>query len=133
VSGKFENPDGSKELPLLSGSLKADHEGGFEPWGTSLRFSISCSVLFRDRPSGNRLAAATIAAICRQRRQIELFFKWIKQNLKIETFLGASKNAVMAQIRTAMIYNRLLSRIKFMTPGPIGARQSWLGGSKTGG
>ena len=34
-----------------------------------------------------RLAAATIAAIYKQRWQIELFFKWIKQNLKIKTFL----------------------------------------------
>ena len=33
--------------------------------------------------------------------QIELFFKWIKQNLKIKSFLGATKNAVMTQIRVA--------------------------------
>lgn len=38
-----------------------------------------------------RLAASTIAAIYKQRWQIELFFKWIKQNLKIKTFLDTSK------------------------------------------
>ena len=45
-----------------------------------------------------RLAAATIAAIYKRRWQIELFFKWIKQNLQIKTFLGTSENAVMTQI-----------------------------------
>ena len=49
-----------------------------------------------------KLAAATIAAIYKSRWQIELFFKWIKQNLKIKTFLGTSKNAVMTQIWIAM-------------------------------
>jgi AraC-like DNA-binding protein len=54
-------------------------------------------------------------AACKQRWQIARFFKWIKQNLKIKTFLGTSKNAVMAQIRTTLIYDRLLSCIKFTT------------------
>jgi len=44
-----------------------------------------------------------------------LFFKWIKQNLKIKTFLGTSKNAVMTQIWIAMIYYLLLAYIKFQT------------------
>lgn len=54
-----------------------------------------------------------IAAIYKDRWQIELFFKWIKQNLKIKTFLGTSKNAVMTQIWIAMIYYLLLAYIKF--------------------
>ena len=62
-----------------------------------------------------RLAASTIAAIYKQRWKIELFFKWIKQNLKIKTFLGTSRNAVMAQIWVAMIYYLLLAYIKFMS------------------
>ena len=61
------------------------------------------------------LAAQTIADLYRARWQIELFFKWIKQNLKIKTFLGTSHNAVMTQIWTAMIYYLLLSFIKFQT------------------
>ena len=48
-------------------------------------------------------AAITIAKIYRQRWQIELFFKWIKQNLKIKIFLGRSRNAVMTQLWIAMI------------------------------
>jgi hypothetical protein len=61
------------------------------------------------------LAAITIAEIYHQRWQIELFFKWIKQNLKIKTFLGTSKNAVMAQVWTAMIYYLLLAYLKFQS------------------
>ncbi|MDP2815089.1 MAG: IS4 family transposase [Rectinemataceae bacterium] len=62
-----------------------------------------------------RLSAANIALIYKQRWQIELFFKWIKQHLKIKTFLGTSKNAVLTQIWVAMIYFLLLSWIAFQT------------------
>jgi hypothetical protein len=48
-------------------------------------------------------AASTIAAIYKDRWQVELFFKAIKQNLKIKTFLGTSANAVKTQIWTALI------------------------------
>jgi len=61
------------------------------------------------------LTAKQIADIYKDRWQIELFFKWIKQNLKIKTFLGTSQNAVMAQIWVAMIYYLLLAYIKFQT------------------
>jgi hypothetical protein len=49
------------------------------------------------------LAAATIAEIYRQRWRIELFFKAIKQNLRIKTFVGTSENALHIQIWTALI------------------------------
>ena len=49
------------------------------------------------------LGASTIAAIYKERWQIELFFKAIKQNLKIKTFIGTSANAVKIQIWTAFI------------------------------
>lgn len=61
------------------------------------------------------LAASTIAQIYKSRWQIELFFKWIKQNLKIKSFLGTSKNAVMTQIWVAMSYYLLLTYIKYQT------------------
>jgi hypothetical protein len=50
-----------------------------------------------------KLAASTIAAIYKERWQIECFFKAIKQNLHIKTFVGTSFNAVMIQIWTALI------------------------------
>ena len=62
-----------------------------------------------------KLAASTIAGIYKSRWQIELFFKWIKQNLKIKSFLGTSKNAVLTQIWIAMCYYLLLSYIKFQS------------------
>jgi transposase len=48
------------------------------------------------------LPAATVAEIYRQRWQIELFFKWIKQHLKIKSFYGNSANAVKTQIWIAI-------------------------------
>lgn len=64
-----------------------------------------------------RLSAANIAEIYKRRWDIETFFRWVKQNLKIKTFLGTSKNAVLTQIWVATIYFLLLQwlshRIKF--------------------
>lgn len=59
-----------------------------------------------------KLAASTIAAIYKQRWQIELFFKAIKQNLKIKTFVGTSANAVHIQIWTAFIAILLLKYLQ---------------------
>jgi hypothetical protein len=59
------------------------------------------------------LAAATIAAIYKQRWQIELFFKAIKQNLRIKTFLGTSENAVMTQIWVALMTYLILAFLRF--------------------
>ena len=50
-----------------------------------------------------KLSALTIAAIYKDRWQIEIFFKYLKQNLKIKTFVGTSPNAVKIQIWTALI------------------------------
>jgi len=64
-------------------------------------------------------SASTIAEIYKDRWQIEAFFKAIKQNLKIKTFLGTSETAVMTQIWTALIaililrYLQLISKIKW--------------------
>lgn len=61
------------------------------------------------------LSAHTIAQVYKARWQIELFFKWIKQNLKIKSFFGTSRNAVLTQIWIAMCYYLLLSYIKYQT------------------
>jgi len=55
-----------------------------------------------------RLSASTIARVYRFRWQIELFFKALKQNLKIKTFVGTSENAVKTQVWTALIAMLLL-------------------------
>jgi len=55
-----------------------------------------------------QLGATTIAAIYKERWQIEVFFKAIKQNLKIKSFLGTSANALKTQVWTALIAVLLL-------------------------
>ena len=59
------------------------------------------------------LSAKTVADIYKARWQVELFFKWIKQNLKIKSFAGTSRNAVMTQIWIALCVHLLLAYIKF--------------------
>jgi hypothetical protein len=79
---------------------------------------------YRDPDSGKHyvfltnnfaLAASTIAAIYKSRWQIELFFKWIKQNLKIKSFMGTSKNAVLTQIWIALCTYLLIAFLKFQS------------------
>ena len=78
-------------------------------------------VSFRDPETGKRLVfltnnfvlpAATIAALYKQRWQVELFFKWIKQNLRIKHFYGTSENAVKTQIWIAVCVYVLAAIIK---------------------
>ena len=59
--------------------------------------------------------AVTISAIYKDRWNIELFFKAIKQNLKIKTFLGTSANAVKTQIWTALIAMLVLRYLKLLS------------------
>jgi IS4 transposase len=59
-----------------------------------------------------RLAATTIAALYKSRWQIELFFKWIKQHLRIKAFFGTSENAVRSQIWIAVTTYVLVAIIK---------------------
>jgi putative transposase len=62
-----------------------------------------------------KLSAKTIADIYKERWQIEIFFRWIKQNLRIKAFIGNSRNAVMTQIYVALIAYLLLCMFKFMS------------------
>lgn len=79
---------------------------------------------FRDPATGKhyvfitnqfKWSAQTIADIYQQRWQVELFFKWIKQNLKIKAFLGISQNAVMTQVLVALCLYLLLAYLKFQS------------------
>lgn len=62
-----------------------------------------------------KLSAKTIAEVYKARWQVELFFKWIKQNLKIKSFIGTSKNAVLTQIWIAMCVYLILAFIKLQS------------------
>jgi len=96
---------------------------------TGVQTSKKCPVQLRrigykDAETGKRyifltnnfkLSAKTIADIYKARWQVELFFKWVKQNLKIKSFVGTSKNAVMTQIWIALCIYLLLAFIKFQS------------------
>jgi len=78
-------------------------------------------IRYRDPESGKALVfltnnfllpPLTIAALYRRRWQIELFFKWIKQNLRIKTFFGVSPNAVKTQIWIAVAVYVLVALLK---------------------
>lgn len=78
-------------------------------------------VSFVDKERGKRLvfltnnfeiSAETVAAIYKQRWQVELFFKWIKQHLRIKSFLGTSVNAVKSQIWVALCIYLLVAITK---------------------
>jgi len=85
-------------------------------------------IVYLDKETGKELVfitnhldfgATTIASIYKDRWQIELFFKALKQNLKVKTFVGTSPNALKTQIWTALIamlllkYLQLRSRINW--------------------
>ena len=59
-----------------------------------------------------RLPALTVCALYRHRWQVELFFKWIKQHLRIQRFLGTSENAVKTQLWIAVSVYLLVAIIK---------------------
>lgn len=60
-----------------------------------------------------KFGATTISAIYKDRWQIELFFKALKQNLKVKTFVGTSENALFIQIWTALIAMLLIKYLQF--------------------
>ena len=59
--------------------------------------------------------ATTISAIYKDRWQIELFFKALKQNLKVKTFVGTSENALYIQTWTALIAMLLIKYLQFQS------------------
>lgn len=78
-------------------------------------------ISFRDETQGRTLVfltnnfalpAQTIAALYKARWEIELFFKWIKQNLRVKAFYGTSPNAVKTQIWVAMVVYLMLAILK---------------------
>jgi hypothetical protein len=122
VMEEVENPSPDTVLADQIICLNSDH--GLTSYPETLR-----RVHYRDSETGkeyvfltNRcdLSALAIADLYRQRWQIELFFKWVKQNLKIKTFYGTSRNAVLIQIWTALIAYLLLIWLKIKSTINLG-------------
>ena len=110
-----------RELPNRTGVLRDEViQLGSEKTGNLCAYFLR-RIEFRDEKA-NRvlvfltnnlvLAAATIAEIYKERWKVELFFKAIKQNLRIKTFVGTSANAVRVQIWTALIAILLLKYLQ---------------------
>lgn len=70
---------------------------------------------YRFVTNAHHLNAAIVADLYKERWKIELFFKWIKQNLKIKTFLGTSENAVLTQIWIALCVYLVLAYLSFLS------------------
>jgi transposase len=66
--------------------------------------------------------AASIAALYKSRWEIELFFKWVKQNLRLQRFLGTSRNAITLQIIAALIAHLLVRLAQLRGQASIGAQ-----------
>jgi len=78
-------------------------------------------IVYRDPERGKRLVfltnhlllpALTVCALYKSRWQVELFFKWIKQHLRIKRFFGTSENAVKTQVWTAVAVYVLVAIIR---------------------
>ncbi len=65
--------------------------------------------------NNSNLSATTITEIYKARWQVGLFFKWIKQNLKMRSFIGTNKNAMLTQIWIAMCVNLILAHIRLQS------------------
>ncbi len=115
----------SRQPVLKSKGLICDQTIEFTGIQTAKKCPVQLRrIAYRDAETGKRyvfltnnfkLAAKTIADIYKARWQVELFFKWIKQNLKIKSFVGTSKNAVLTQIWIALCVYLLLAFLKFQS------------------
>lgn len=101
--------------------IKYDQIGKIEGFYTSKDYPKKLrKIKFSDKENGKtlvfltnnfELSANDIALLYKQRWQVELFFKWIKQHLKVKTFWGRTENAVRIQINIAIITYCLISII----------------------
>lgn len=102
---------------------------GMEKWFRLVHYTDpETNIEYRFITNAEHLKAQTIADIYKERWQIELFFKWIKQNLKIKTFLGTSQNAVLTQIWIAMCVYLIISFLKFKSKTKLSIRKilNWI-------
>jgi hypothetical protein len=115
----------SRRSVLKSKGLSCDQTIEFTGAQTSKKCPTRLRrISYKDAVTGKRyifltnnfkLSAKTIADVYKARWQVELFFKWIKQNLKIKSFIGTSKNAVLTQIWVAMCVYLILAFIKLQS------------------
>ena len=111
----------SRKAPK-KGGIKSDQVGMLKGFYSKRRYPEKIRRISYVDPTINKklvfltnnlnLSAKTIAALYKARWQVELFFKWIKQHLKIKAFYGTSENAVKTQIWIAISIYVLIAIIK---------------------
>ena len=112
----------SQPVDRLNTNVLCDQTGVLTVFYSSKDYPATLRrVVVKDEDSGKRITFLTnnfalspvlIAQLYRQRWQVELFFKWIKQHLRIKTFLGTSENAVKTQIWIAVCTYVLIAIVK---------------------
>jgi hypothetical protein len=107
VVEKRDPPAGGKGLILRDEVIRLTGQGASQKCPHNLRrveiYDEDTERIFVFLTNHLEFGATTIAAIYKDRWQIELFFKALKQNLKIKTFVGTSANAIKVQVWTALI------------------------------
>ena len=98
----------SDRIGLLSKRLSRSRANPMSDPVREITVRISSGKVIRLVTNDLDAPAGEIADLYKQRWQVELFFKWIKQNLKIKHFLGTSENAVRIQLFVALITYLLL-------------------------
>lgn len=118
---KYEVLDGEDILDgedgvLLDQTIRFTSKRNFENYPSPLRrivyYAADLGRSFVYYTNNFYLAAKDIALLYRYRWQVELFFKWIKQHLRVKRFWGESENAVRIQIHVAIITYCLIAIIE---------------------
>lgn len=108
----------SDQVGHLPERLAASRRNPFHQPGREITIRIDTGKILRLFTNDLVSPAEEIAALYKERWQIELFFKWIKQNLNITRFMGCSENAIRSQIAVAFIAYLLLRLTHAAQPGP---------------
>ena len=105
----------SDQVGLLPVRLCFSRRNPFSQTGRAVTIRIDTGKVLRLFTNDLSSPAEEIAALYKERWQIELFFKWIKQNLKISRFMGSSENAIRSQIAVAFIAYLLVRMLQETT------------------
>jgi IS4 transposase len=103
-----EGPVLSDRIGFLPARQAKSRKNPYRDPAREVRVRIETGKILRILSNDLDASAEEIAALYKTRWEIELFFRWIKQNLKIKKFLGTSENAVRIQIAIALIVYLLL-------------------------
>ena len=98
--------------------LAASRRNPFHDKGREITIRIDSGKVLRLFTNDLTSPAEEIAALYKERWQIELFFKWIKQNLTITRFIGTSENAIRTQIAVAFIAYLLVRLMQLKQDAP---------------